>query len=74
MSRITYFRETKNSEAIVTTISGAKKQLKADQKLKGKDSEACAWTEHYDRDGGMFECSMIELIGNNSHFKYNQHL
>ncbi len=40
--RITYFRETKNGESIVTSISGAKKQLKADQKLKGELSEACA--------------------------------
>lgn len=72
--RITYFRETKNGESIVTSISGAKKQLKADQKLKGELSEACAWTEHYDRDGGMFEATPIELTGNNSHFKYNQHL
>lgn len=72
--RITYFRETKNGESIVTSISEAKKLLKADLKAKGEDSEACAWTEHYDRDGGMFEATPIELTGNNSHFKYNQHL
>ncbi len=71
--RLTYFRETKNSEAILTSISGAKKLLKADLKSKGELSESCAWTEHYDRDGGMFEVTMIELTGNNSHFKYNQH-
>lgn len=33
-----------------------------------------AWTEHYDRDGGLFETSDIKLKGNNSRFKYNHHL
>ena len=33
-----------------------------------------AWTEHIDRDGGLFETSEITLKGNNSRFKYNRHL
>ena len=33
-----------------------------------------AWTEHYERDGSLFEVSAISLSGNNSHFKYNRHL
>lgn len=32
------------------------------------------WTEHIDRDGGVFETSPITLSGNNSRFKYNHHL
>ncbi len=32
------------------------------------------FTEHYDRDGGMFEVSEIILKGNNSTFTYNHHL
>ena len=33
-----------------------------------------AWTSHIDRDGGVFETTAIELKGNNSRHKYNQHL
>lgn len=33
-----------------------------------------AWTEHYERDGTMFEVTSIELNGNNSTHKYNHHL
>jgi hypothetical protein len=33
-----------------------------------------AWTEHYERDGGLMETSEITLNGNNSRFKYNRHL
>lgn len=32
------------------------------------------YTEHLDRDGGLFEVTMIQLKGNNSSFKYNRHL
>ena len=34
----------------------------------------CAWTEHIDRDGSVFEITEISLRGNNSKFKYNHHL
>ena len=47
-------------------ISTAKKLLK---KYGGH-----AFTEHYERDGGLFEVTPIELVGNNSQFKYNRHL
>ena len=47
-------------------ISTAKKLLK---KFGGR-----AFTEHYERDGGLFEVTPIELTGNNSWFKYNRHL
>lgn len=33
-----------------------------------------AWTEHIERNGGVFETSEIRLTGNNSRFKYNRHL
>ncbi len=33
-----------------------------------------AWTEHCDRDGGVFEVTDIQLQGNNSKYKYNRHL
>lgn len=33
-----------------------------------------AWTCHYERNGGLFEVSTIELVGNNSTHKYNRHL
>ena len=62
MARLTYYRETKDSEPEVCSVSTAKKLLKQ----KG----GCAWTEHYERDGGLFEITKIELTGNNSKFKY----
>lgn len=33
-----------------------------------------AWTEHCERDGGVFETTEITLAGNNSRFQYNRHL
>ena len=33
-----------------------------------------AWTEHLDRDGGLFEVTAIELDKNNSRHRYNRHL
>ena len=64
--RITYYRKDDDSEAEPMSITAAKKLLK---KQGGK-----AWTEHYDRDGGLFEVTGVELTGNNSKFKYNRHL
>lgn len=32
------------------------------------------FTEHYERDGGLFDVTPIELKGNNSRFRYNHHL
>ncbi len=48
------------------SITTAKLLLK---KFGGK-----AWTEHCERDGGVFEVSEIKLKSNNSRFKYNHHL
>ena len=64
--RTTYYKENENTEAEVVKISTAKKLL--------KEKGGSAWTEHYDRDGSMFEVTQIELKENNSRFKYNQHL
>jgi len=33
-----------------------------------------AWTNHIERDGGVFETTEIKLTGNNSRHKYNRHL
>lgn len=49
-----------------TTLTNAKRLLK---KFGG-----AAWTEHCDRDGGVFEVTDIKLKNNNSSFKYNRHL
>jgi hypothetical protein len=64
--RITYYKKDEKSDYQVTSVSGAKKLLKA--------QGGTAWTEHYDRDGSMFERTIIELKGNNSRFRYNKHL
>ena len=39
-----------------------------------KDFGGNGWTEHCERDGGVFEVTDITLKGNNSKFKYNHHL
>lgn len=51
---------------IVVSVTTAKKLL--------KEFGGAAWTEHYERNGGLFEISPITLKGNNSRFKYNRHL
>jgi len=48
------------------TVTAAKQLLR---KFGGS-----AWTDHCERDGGVFETSEIKLTGNNSRFKYNRHL
>lgn len=48
------------------SITEAKRLLKA--------YGGSAWTEHCERDGGVFEVSEISLKANNSRFKYNHHL
>lgn len=32
------------------------------------------WTEHYERDGTLFEVTKVKMDGNNSRVKYNHHL
>jgi hypothetical protein len=56
----------KKEGQVNTGVREAKKLLK----LYG----GTAWTEHYERDGTMFEVTQIELTGNNSTHKYNHHL
>ncbi len=64
--RLSYWRENPEDEAELVSIKEAKKLLKQ----KG----GYAWTEHYERDGTLFEVTEIELQGNNSRFQYNNHL
>ena len=56
---------------IETTIyAGSVTNAKRLLKLYG----GSAYTEHCERDGGLFEVTEITLKGNNSRFKYNHHL
>lgn len=48
------------------SISAAKRLLKT--------YGGSAWTDHCERNGGVFEVTPIEIKGNNSSFKYNHHL
>jgi hypothetical protein len=64
--RLSYWRQKKEDEAELVSIKEAKNLLKK----KG----GYAWTEHYERDGTLFEVSEIKLDGNNSRFQYNTHL
>lgn len=48
------------------SVTSAKKLL--------KEHGGIAWTDHCERDGGVFETMDIVLTGNNSKFKYNHHL
>lgn len=61
MTRFTYWRENKDSESILCSVSEAKKLLKQ----KG----GSAWTEHFDRDGSYQECTPI-VLGNNANTTY----
>ncbi len=54
------------SRDVDTTVTMAKKMMK----LFG----GSAYTEHIDRDGGVFEVTPVTLTGNNSRHKYNRHL
>jgi hypothetical protein len=67
--RLHFYRKDNDSEAEVVSISHAKLLL--------KKQGGIAWTEHYDRDGGMFEATPIELKNNAGiayNVKYNVHL
>ena len=54
------------SRSVDVSITTAKKLMK---KYGGT---AC--TQHFDRDGGLFETTPVLLKGNNSRHKYNRHL
>ena len=60
--------EVKNTphEIEAIKVSTAKKLLKT--------YGGVAFTQHFDRDGGLFESTEITLNGNNSNHKYNRHL
>lgn len=64
--RMSFYQENDKAEAQPVSVSYAKKML--------KEKGGRAWTEHYERDGGLFEVTKIELKGNNTKFKYNRHL
>lgn len=67
--RLSYYLPPESSdddEPVFVTIKQAKKLL--------KEKGGRAWTEHYERDGTLFEVSEIHVEGNNSSFKYNHHL
>lgn len=58
-------------EAVDHTIGGLKvSSVKALIRQYG----GFGWTDHCERDGGVFETTEITLKGNNSKFKYNRHL
>jgi len=60
--RLHYYKKDEMSESDCVSIREAKKLL--------KENGGYAWTEHYDRDGGMFESTPI-VLGNNSKIAYN---
>ncbi len=64
--RLTYYMKNSDDEPELMSITEAKKLLKS--------QGGFAWTEHYERDGSLFETTEIKLEGNNSRFKYNRHL
>jgi signal transduction histidine kinase len=67
MMRLHYWQsEDKKEREDGISITEAKKLL--------KQRGGRAWTEHYERDGTMFEVTPIRLKGNNSRFSYNHHL
>lgn len=65
--RISYYQyPDEETEPVVGNITWVKKMI--------KNNGGRGYTEHYERDGTLFEVSHIELKGNNSSFKYNRHL
>ena len=54
------------SDRVDCSVTMAKKLMKA---YGGR-----AYTQHFDRDGSLFECTPVLLKGNNSTHKYNRHL
>lgn len=53
-------------DTISCSVSFAKKML--------RQYGGTAWTDHCERDGGVFEKTEITIKGNNSQFRYNRHL
>ena len=79
--RLNYYEFPENTAPEVLKENGCKPD---DRVLEGisvttakkmlREHGGTAWTEHCERDGGVFEVSPIQLTGNNSRFKYNRHL
>ena len=64
--KITYYKKDKDSDNEVVSVSVAKKLI--------KQQGGSAWTETYERDGGLCDVREIKLTGNNSNIKMNHHL
>lgn len=64
--RLSYYVKDNNAERELLSITEIKKLI---EKQGGY-----GYTEHYERDGTLFDVTEIELKGNNSNFKYNKHL
>jgi hypothetical protein len=65
--RVTRWQDKdRDDDPVVCSIKRAKELL--------KQFGGFAWTEHIDRDGGCFQTTDIQLVGNNSTHKYNHHL
>lgn len=64
-------QERKHVDYIDRTIEGV--SIKRAKELL-KEYGGCAWTCHFDRDGGLFETTDIKMKGNNSRVRYNRHL
>lgn len=64
--RLSYYVKDNDSERELMSITEIKKLI--------KNQGGYGYTEHYERDGTLFDVTAIEVKGNNSNFKYNRHL
>lgn len=68
--RLHYWRLTEDDEPECVSVRDARKLL--------KEKGGHAWTEHYERDGGLFEVTPIRANKSNKGesygVKYNRHL
>lgn len=64
--RLSYYVKDNDTERELLSITEIKKLI--------KKQGGYGYTEHYERDGTLFDVTEIELKGNNSNFKYNRHL
>lgn len=64
--RLSYYVKDNNSQRELMSITEIKKLI--------KNQGGYGYTEHYERDGTLFDVTEIEVKGNNSNFKYNRHL
>ena len=67
--RIHCYKKDEESDVEVVRLSTAKRLI--------KEYGGVAWTEHYDRNGGLFEVTPIKLENNRGvayNVRYNRHL